>query len=132
MRRATVTIGVCGLWLVGCSDPELPACIDARCEVGNLVDSDYCPDGECIRLEALSRGCIGSHTEQPCELCGRPFVRVGGDDAAELFFEDNGGLAAVHRLGAGSASCDSWYGIELSGCNPTGESVTVPCDGAGP
>jgi hypothetical protein len=126
------TVGVCWLAALSCSDPELPACIQPGCEAGSLVDSDYCPDGECVRLEALSQGCIGSHTEQPCEFCGRPFVRVGGDDAAELFFEQNGLLAAVHRLGAGSARCDAWYGIELAGCNPTGQSVTVPCDGAGP
>lgn len=110
----------------------LTACAGATCPVGDLADSHYCGDDgvSCPTRASLSRGCMGSHTEQDCELDGQTWIRIGGDDAADLFY-DGDTLAAVRRLGEGDdEGCpDAWYGLDLSGCTLVGEVQTVSCDG---
>src|SRR5688500_15715149 len=82
------------------------------CPVGDLADSHYCGDDgvSCATLDSLSQGCMGSHTEQICELDGEEWTLVGGDDAADLFYDGNT-LAAVRRVGeGGSDTCvDAWF-----------------------
>lgn len=112
-----------------CSDAEGP-CGPGACPARDLVDSNYCPEGDCIRLEELSQGCIGSHTEQQCSLCGVVFTRVGGDDAATLYFEDSGALAAVRVTAEATGVCGGWYGTDLGGCVDFGEPRRVGCENA--
>lgn len=102
---------------------------DNRCRPSALSRSGYCGDGgtECITLASLSQGCIGSHTEQTCTLYNQSFTKVGGDDAADLYFDPDGVLHAVHRL-EDVRNCPDWYGLNLSGCVPTGEPITVSCE----
>jgi len=52
---------------------------------------------------------------------------VGGDDAAQLFFSENGQLFSVHRVDRDEPSCDAWYGLDLSACEPIGDPITVAC-----
>jgi hypothetical protein len=115
------------LMLVGCSEEEG----GGGCPAGELADSHYCGDDgvSCETLAELSQGCMGSHTEQPCALDGKTYTLVGGDDAADLYYEGQA-LVAVARIGEGSSEeCpDAWFGADLSECEPTGEPVTVYCD----
>jgi hypothetical protein len=124
-QRLAGLVAACALG--ACSDPPGP-CGAGPCSAGDLADSDYCPGGECARLEELSQGCLGSHTEQPCTLCGFEFIQIGGNDDADLYYDRNGRLAAVRRTSAASAACAGWYGADLSGCVATSEPVTVPCE----
>jgi hypothetical protein len=75
---------------------------------------------------------MGSHTEQTCERGGEAWTQVGGDDAADLFYDGNT-LVAVRRIGEGeSGTCpDAWFGLDLSDCTLVGEPVTVPCEPQG-
>jgi hypothetical protein len=116
------------LFVVGCTGDE-----GGACPAGELSESAYCgDDGGCITLDSLSEGCIGSHTEQPCEQGDESFTKVGGDDAADLFFDGNT-MAAVRQIGEGSSeTCpDAWFGLDLSDCTPVGEPVSVPCESQG-
>ena len=118
------------MWLctLGCNGGE------GDCPVGDLAESHYCGDDgqSCPTLDSLSKGCIGSHTEQTCERGDDSFIQVGGDDAADLFYEGNT-MVAVRRIGEGSTdTCpDAWFGLDLSDCELVGEPVTVPCDPQG-
>lgn len=125
MRRTLLL----ALFALSCSDAEGP-CGAGSCPARDLVDGNYCPDGECVRLEQLSQGCIGSHSEQQCSLCGVVFTRVGGDDAATLYFEESGSLAAVRVSAEATGVCGGWYGADLSACMPIGEPEQVPCESA--
>jgi len=122
-------------WVFGClacgGDDAAQQCRDGKCSVGMLSASQYCGDTgkDCVRLESLSKGCIGSHTEVTCEACAGTFVRVGGDDAVDLYFDTVGKLAAVRRIGEGNASCEAWFGQDLSDCVSRGKPVQVACDG---
>jgi len=119
-------VALSALVALACSEAEGP-CGAGSCPARELVDSNYCPDGECVRLEQLSQGCIGSHTEQPCSLCGVVFTRVGGDDAATLYFEESGSLAAVRVSAEATGVCGGWYGTDLSACVDVGEPERVGC-----
>jgi hypothetical protein len=127
MRAWTVALAV---FFAGCT--ELPF---ETCPVGSLAESDYCGDDgvSCERLEDLSQGCIGSHTEQACVQDGETFVKVGGDDAADLYFGQDGALVGVNRQGEGETDeCpDAWFGLDLSGCAAQGDPVTVSCESQG-
>ncbi len=125
--RATITWGC--LAALGCGQP---------CPTRPLAESSYCSDDGCTRLSELSMGCIGSHTEQECDVGGATFVVTGGDDAARLYFDpDRGTLVAVQELDplqrevADVASCEAstWFGEDLTGCTLAGDATTVPCDG---
>jgi hypothetical protein len=106
----------------------------ASCPVGDLADSHYCGDDgvSCPTRASLSEGCMGSHTEQTCEQDRQEWIRIGGDDAADLFY-DGDTLAAVRRIGEGDTEAcpDSWFGLDLSACAPIGEPVPVYCDAQG-
>jgi hypothetical protein len=130
------------LWTVlvlggfACSDGDAQQCSEGTCSVAALPASYYCrvTGRDCGRLESLSKDCIGSHTEVTCHGCAGTFVRVGSDDAAELFFDSAGNLAAVRRFGDWNATCAAWSGLDLSDCVNIGKPVEVACDGnrAGP
>jgi hypothetical protein len=121
------------LWLVlgclaaaACSDPEGP-CGAGRCPEAPLADSNECgDDGECPRLEELSQGCLGSHTEQRCTLCGFEFTRADRGDFVDAYFDADGRLVAVQVRGEEQRSC-GWFGADLSGCVALGEVERVPC-----
>jgi hypothetical protein len=119
-----------GASLLGaCSDPEAP-CGAGTCPVGALADSRECPDGVCSRLEELSQGCLGAHTEQTCSVCGFELIRVGGIDDVERYYEPSGALAAVRRVDESTGACGGWYGGDLSDCVLSGDPLTVPCEDA--
>ncbi len=117
------------LFAVGCVETE-----EAGCPIGTLAESQYCGDDgvSCGTLDARSQGCIGSHTEQVCELDGQQWTKVGGDDAADLYYDGNA-LAAVRRVdeGASDECPDAWFGLDLSACALQGEPVTVYCEPQG-
>jgi hypothetical protein len=72
---------------------------------------------------------LPAHTEQECVTCGTAYIRVGGDDAHELFYDAQGDLVAVQIIGQGDASCaGAWYGIDLSECVLHGEERRVSCE----
>lgn len=125
---------VCTLACFACGKDDAMPCCDADCSVGPLSDSNYCGDSgeDCIPLASLSQGCIGSHTEQACNALEGNFTRVGGDDAADLYFNDAGELAAVRSISADDiATCEKWFGMDLSKCFEVGKAVQVECDGSG-
>lgn len=130
--RATLLLVVAGS-VSGCG-VQAATCGDATCGVvGALEESDFCGDGnggtDCPELAQLSQGCMGSHTEQDCTACGRTFVKVGGDDAADRYFEGQM-LVAVRRNDQPVGTCDvSWYGLDLTDCVATGAVRRVDCDG---
>jgi hypothetical protein len=109
-------------------------CGQAACgAVGDLSASDFaCTDtGGCNEIAWWSKGCMGSHLEQDCTTCGRTFVRLTEGDAADLYFED-GELVAVERKDRPTDACaTTWYGLDLSACEPVGEPRRVRCDGTG-
>ncbi|MCB9680628.1 MAG: hypothetical protein H6733_04080 [Alphaproteobacteria bacterium] len=110
----------------GCPSPFLSPCL-----AGPLSESHFCGDDgvSCGTLADQSKGCMGSHTEQTCQLGPVPYVVVGGDDASTLFFGPEGALAAVRRVGEGTDTCeDAWFGLDLTGCQLVGEPERVPCD----
>jgi len=112
-------------------DPnDVEPCTSGHCGAGALGDNPYC-GSDCQRLEQLSQGCIGSHTERECTACGTTYIRVGGDDASTPFYDDRGEMVAIQIIGAGDACADAWYGIDLSECVPTGELRQVVCEGQG-
>lgn len=102
-------------------------CASGTCAAQPLDDNPYC-GAECQRLEQLSQGCLGSHTEQDCVACGSTYIRVGGDDAHWLFFDATGELVTVQIIGEGSTCDDAWFGIDLSECTLNGEVERVSCD----
>jgi hypothetical protein len=133
MSRVVRVACWCGVVLgcLACSKGDSEHCGDEHCAVGTLPASQYCgdPGGDCLRLASLSHGCIGSHTELSCDACAGTFVRVGGDDAADLYFDGDGKLAAVRRIGEGTPTCEAWFGLNLSDCVARGKPVEVDCDG---
>ena len=111
----------------GCSDPTHTECV-----VGELPESSGCGDGgtDCIVLADLVQGCMGSHTEQDCTVGRDTFIRVPESDVTNLFFHQDGTLAAVQNLDEGSGDCaDDWYGLDLSTCERIGEPEQVNCEG---
>lgn len=113
---------------MGCDSLAETHCRESKCPVGTLAESDFCGDtGEdCSTLKQLGTGCIGSHTEQTCEACAGRFVRAGIGDDVSLFYQD-GKLAAVKRNDKSTATCEAWFGIDLSDCVDVGNEVTVLC-----
>jgi hypothetical protein len=112
-----------------CSDAAGP-CGEGPCEAGPLAESSECgDDGVCPRLEELSQGCLGSHMEQRCALCGIEFTRAERGDFVDAYFDEDGVLAAVQVRGEQARGC-GWFGADLSGCQPIGEAERVPCEGA--
>lgn len=94
-----------------------------------LSESDYCGDtgDDCISLERLGRGCSGSHTEQVCDSCRGGFVRVGGNDDVELYYDDKGRLAGLKRNDLSLSDCEAWFGIDLSDCVAVEEERSIGC-----
>lgn len=139
MKQAGLAIGLVALWLgaMSCNDDSDPgqddqACVGGRCGSRKLTVNPYC-GSDCQRLEELSQGCIGSHTEQECVACGTTYIRVGGDDASTPFYNARGEMVAIQIIGEGDAACaDAWFGIDLSECVRTGEVRQVLCDSHGP
>jgi hypothetical protein len=112
-----------------CSEAEGP-CGSGPCEAGALAESGECgDDGVCPRLEELSQGCLGSHTEQRCTLCGLEFTRADRGDFVDAYFDADGRLAAVQVRGEQARSC-GWFGADLSGCLASEEARRVSCDNA--
>lgn len=124
----------CSMWIAfalasACSDAQGP-CGAGPCEAGALAESNQCgDDGVCPRLEALSQGCLGSHSEQRCTVCGVEFTRADRGDFVDAYFDADGRLAAVHMRGEQARSC-GWFGADLSGCMPTEELRRVSCENA--
>jgi hypothetical protein len=112
-----------------CSEAAGP-CGAGPCEAGPLAQSGECgDDGACPRLEELSQGCLGSHSEQRCTLCGIEFTRADRGDLVDVYFDSNGRLAAVQVRGEQARAC-GWFGADLSGCIPSEELRRVPCENA--
>jgi len=134
MRHVSLAIAGAVAWLgaASCSGDgtvrqDEQACVSGRCGSRNLEDNPYC-GSDCQRLEELSQGCIGSHTEQDCVACGTTYIRVGGDDASTPFYNARGEMAAIQIIGKGDTACaDAWFGIDLSECVPSGEVRQVLC-----
>jgi hypothetical protein len=113
---------------------DVEACSSGECGARQLADNPYC-GVECQRLEELSQGCLGSHTEQDCVACGTTYVRIGGNDASTLFYDATGTLVTVQVMGEGGAAApceDAWFGIDLSRCVARGAVRRVYCDSPGP
>lgn len=105
-------------------------CVGGDCPVRALVDNPYC-GADCPALADLSRGCLGSHTEQDCVFCGETYVRIGGNDGATLYYHPTGEVAAVNVVEGERICDDAWYGLDLSTCVDRGEQRRVPCEGGG-
>jgi hypothetical protein len=122
-RKCRVLIGV----LVALSFGS-ESCSDGRCGTRRLSENPYC-GSDCQRLEELSKGCLGSHTEQNCTAHRGTYIRVGGDDASTPFYNARGEMVAIQIIAEGEDSCrDAWFGIDLSECVPTGAVRQVVCD----
>ncbi|HTV17766.1 MAG TPA: hypothetical protein VMG12_03820 [Polyangiaceae bacterium] len=120
------------LWDDANCESDEPDCASGHCSVGALSANPYC-GSECQRLEELSQGCLGSHTEQECDACGITYTRVGGNDDSVPFYDAQGEMVGIQMVGQGDGACvDAWYGIDLSECVPRGEVRRVVCDAPGP
>jgi hypothetical protein len=105
-------------------------CAGGECPVQALADNPWC-GADCPALADLSRGCIGSHTEQDCTFCGETYVRIGGNDGATLYYRPTGEVAAVNADEGDRVCDDAWYGLDLSTCVDQGEPREVLCEGQG-
>jgi hypothetical protein len=132
----TIALAVVCLGAVSCGGDSGPGqdeqSCNGLCGARSLGDNPYC-GSDCQRLEELSQGCLGSHTEQECVACGATYIRVGGDDQSTPFYDARAEMVAIQIIGQGDSVCaDAWFGIDLSECVPNGEVRTVPCDSPGP
>jgi hypothetical protein len=105
-------------------------CAGGECPVQALADNPWC-GADCPALADLSRGCIGSHTEQDCTFCGETYVRIGRNDGATLYYRPTGEVAAVAERGLDAACDETWSGLDLSTCVDQGEPREVLCEGQG-
>jgi hypothetical protein len=53
-------------------------------------------------------------------------VRIGGNDSAELYYDDQRQLTAVKRTDA-DPGCEAWFGLDLSGGIVVEEERAIVC-----